>query len=141
MLRFAHRIRASKSWRRANKQVRAGSVAIAAVLGGVAGTALFTSTPWAHGSLQVVIWIAAAVAIVLCLAALAIGPGETTAPPASEIEPPVPEPAEVVPIPGGPGSEGYMSASDEAVERARKKAHESSSPAVPNTQTGSGPGS
>jgi hypothetical protein len=122
--RFAQRLRASKGWQQAYKRVRAASGAIAAVLGAVAGTALFTPTPWAHGSVQVVIWVTAAVALVVCLMAIAIGSGAS-----------VDEQPQIVPIPGRPGTDDYMSASDEDVEQARKRAGLSSPPTVPEART------
>jgi hypothetical protein len=138
--RFAHRIRASKSWHGAYKRVRAASGAVAALLGAAAGTALFTQTPWAHGSVQVAIWIGAAVALVVCISAMVVGPGEPAEPTSNETEPFVKELPEIVPIPGGPGSDGYMSASGEDVERARRKRNPSSSSTSPAAKTGSGPG-
>jgi hypothetical protein len=115
--------------------------AIAAILGATAGTALFTTTPWAHGSVQVVIWVAAAVALVVCLVAIAIGPGELTAPPARGETKPVEEAPLVEPISGGPENEGYMGRSDDAVKQAREKVGLNSPRIVPGQSAGRRPAS
>jgi hypothetical protein len=85
------------------------------------------------------IWIAAAVALVVCISATVVGPGDPAGLAIEGKDPLIKKRTEIVPIPGGPGSEGYMSSSDDAVERARKKRGPSSSPAAPNAQTGLGP--
>jgi hypothetical protein len=141
MSRFAHRLRSGKGRQSAYKRLRTASGAIAAVLGAAAATALFTPTPWAHGSAQVAIWIAAAVALVVCLVAILISTGRPEEPPIDrKSETSLNEAPQVVPIPGGHGSEGFMGASDAEVEHARR-AGPGSPPTVSDEQAGRGPAS
>lgn len=139
--RFTQRLRASTRWQGARKRVRAASGAVAGVLGAAAAMALFTSTPWAHGPVQVVIWVAAAVALVVCLVASAASPGESVGTPVTEeTRSGAEEATQIVPIPGR-GLEGYMGLSDDAVEKRHENAGLSSPPAISDPRAGREPAS